>query len=182
MSHAQPPPNSGTIQSPNGQPWPPPARSRWRFLPWILTGLFALWSLGSCVALLGGGTSGTAAAPAATVTEQAAPQPTKTVVKTDTKAEVPQSCLDALDHADTAFTLAGEGFGLASESMGVFQAVIQIVVDGLGSGDFDTSGIEDQTAKLEKINGKMDRLGTKLEKTNGPYVKAKEECRAAAGE
>lgn len=47
-------------------------------------------------------------APTVTVTAPAKPAPTVTVTTTQSVTSVPQSCLDALDNADTGFTYAGQ--------------------------------------------------------------------------
>jgi ABC-type transport system substrate-binding protein len=53
--------------------------------------------------------------PTVTVTAPAKPAPTATVTATATVAQVPQSCLDALDNADTGFTYAGQIMNAAAE-------------------------------------------------------------------
>lgn len=55
--------------------------------------------------------------PVVTVTAPTKPAPTvtATVTTTATVAQVPQSCLDALDNADTGFTYAGQILNAASQ-------------------------------------------------------------------
>lgn len=53
-------------------------------------------------------------APTVTVTAPAKPAPTVTTTTTVTVPNVPQSCLDALDNADTGFTYAGQIMTAAS--------------------------------------------------------------------
>ena len=45
----------------------------------------------------------------------ATPRPTVTVTRTASVAQVPQSCLDALDNADTGFTYAGQIMNAAAQ-------------------------------------------------------------------
>ena len=73
---------------------------------------------------------------------------------------VPQSCLDALDAADTGFTLAGKSLDLAA---GV-----------ITSGNDDTV-LDDAMPKMQKIN---DQLRPVVKR----YTTNREECRAAAQE
>ena len=55
--------------------------------------------------------------PTVTVTSvaPAKPAPTVTVTRTASVAQVPQSCLDALDNADTGFTYAGQIMNAAAQ-------------------------------------------------------------------
>lgn len=56
------------------------------------------------------------------------PAVTTTVIKTETKAEVPIDCIDALTYADRGFDLAGQGFDAAADG---FRAVSDVDVKGL---------------------------------------------------
>jgi hypothetical protein len=53
--------------------------------------------------------------PVVTVAVPAKPAPTVTVTRTASVAQVPQSCLDALDNADTGFTYAGQIMNAAAQ-------------------------------------------------------------------
>lgn len=159
-----PPPIDG-IRTLGPPPPAPPQPRRRRPWAWLLAGLFAVLWLGSCGALLSA--PDTAAAPAVVVTETA-PGPTVTApagpgsteTVTATVSEVPDSCLEALDHADDGFTLSGQALQSASK-------IIRAIVAG------DVPAVESENAELEKLRRKMDSL-------SGRYVAAKTECRAAA--
>jgi len=87
------------------------------------------------------------------------PGATKTV-QGPTKTVVPQSCLDALDMADS-------GFGLAADAMGIVSDAFTAI------SEFDMDGVERASAKLSETTSGFTDLSPK-------YNAAKEQCRAAS--
>lgn len=69
--------------------------------------------------------------PAVTITQTAPPEPAPTVTVTVETSSVPQSCLDALDNAET-------GFGYAADAI-------------TAAGEFDVAGLNEATRKTKEL-------------------------------
>lgn len=101
--------------------------------------------------------SGTAAeTPLSVPNSIATPAPTVTVEI----ESVPQVCLDALKDADSAMSIAGDGYGILGDAL-------------TAAGNFDVAGVEDANKRLTPNTKKLTAAA-------GKYRTSRDACKVAA--
>lgn len=117
-------------------------------------------------------TKPTTAAKPKVVTHTVTKTVTVTVPVEVTKEVTPQACLDALDTAESVFGTAGEGFTLASSSMGAISDAMSAIET------YDVDTITAATATISANNDRMDGLTAEVSQERDTFDSEASDCRA----
>lgn len=86
--------------------------------------------------------------------------------------QTPQSCRDALAHADVGFSAAGD----FAQTMSDFTSIVTDTFTQLGNGD--VSQLDAETQKIYGIRDQINSETARLDAVVGPYQSAKAACLA----